>query len=86
MKNNKRKKNKVDKTTAEPNEEQKQEEILQALDAFIKEKEPEVKQQEKESEELKKLKKKLNEKLAEIEKIKSQNRNEEIYDLLVKTV
>ena len=87
-KNNKRKKNK-DKTEAETetnSNDIKNDDLLSAMENFLKDKEPEIKQQEKETEEAQKLRKKLNEKLSEVEKLKSQEKNEEIYDLLVKTV
>jgi hypothetical protein len=61
-------------------------ELLSKLENFLKEKEGEMAQIEKETEENKKSKKKLNEKIQEIELLKQQNKTEEIYDLLIKTV
>ncbi len=42
--------------------------------------------QDKENEEIKRLKKKLNDKLGDIEKLKTQEKHDEIYELLLKTV
>lgn len=82
-KNNKRRKKDQQQGAKEL---ENQNELLNALDDFIKQNETEIKQQEKESEESKRLKKKLNEKLSEVEKLKAQENHNEIYELLVKTV
>jgi len=79
---NKKKKNK----NAEPTEEQMKEELIQALNVYVKEKEPEVIQLEKESEESKKLTKTLKENLSEIERLKNRNKIDDLYNILVKTV